>query len=63
MILRSTGFAVGQAVLAEGVGGRTSGCKGNNMTVRLRIQFEPTTEEDWWAMRSLANSLTDDRKG
>src|SRR6266540_4468298 len=28
------------------------------MNVRVRIQFEPPTEEDWQAMRSLAASLT-----
>lgn len=33
------------------------------MNVRLRIQFKPSTEEDWGAMRSLANSLTNDRAG
>lgn len=33
------------------------------MNVRLRIQFKPPTEEDWSAMRSLANSLTNNRDG
>lgn len=32
------------------------------MNVRLRIQFKPPTEEDWKAMRSLANSLTAEPK-
>ena len=31
------------------------------MQVRVRIQFESPTEEDLRSMRSLANSLTDDR--
>jgi len=30
------------------------------MQVRLRIQFKPPVEDDWRAMRSLANSLTND---
>jgi hypothetical protein len=33
------------------------------MQVRVRIQFKPLTEEDWAAIRSLANSLTDNRDG
>jgi hypothetical protein len=33
------------------------------MNVRVRIQFNPPTEVDWRAMRSLANSLTDNRDG
>ena len=33
------------------------------MQVQVRIQFEHPTEDDWRAMRSLANSLTDDRDG
>ncbi len=32
------------------------------MNVRVRILFKPPTEEDWQAMRSLAASLTNDRK-
>src|SRR5262249_8413065 len=30
----------------------------NVMNVRIRAQFKPPTEDDWRAMRSLANSLT-----
>jgi hypothetical protein len=33
------------------------------MQVRVRIEFKPPTEEDWEAMRSLAQSLTNDRDG
>jgi hypothetical protein len=33
------------------------------MQVRVRIQFNPPTEAEWGAMRSLANSLTNDRDG
>lgn len=33
------------------------------MNVRLRILFKPPTEEDWQAMRSLANSLTKEPDG
>ena len=30
------------------------------MNVQVRIQFESPTEDDWQAMRSIANRLTDD---
>ena len=31
------------------------------MNVRVRVLFNPPTEEDWGAMRSVAGSLTNDR--
>ena len=33
------------------------------MQVGVRIQFQPPTAEDWGAMRSLANRLTNNRDG